>query len=484
MSKSYILYKDIAPGAQEDAAVSSGNGTAFSVPSVLSKENQIPAYVSLDLNRWGLNGNYSLLGSNKVAFWSEELSGEDGTFANPPTIEVAFDNQYSSTGITLVFDTYTSQYCPSVMVQWYQDGALKEEETFSPDSSIYFCQKSVTSYDKIVVTLLSTMHPNERARLNQIIFGINRYFYMDELRGVRLVNEMDLSALSLPISTMTWNLDSHQDVDFMFQLKQPVEAWNDNNLIGVYYIDSYIRSAKNLYSIDCYDAIGVLDESPFAGGYYSDKSAVELLTEIIGETFELVFEVEDTTLNGVLLPATRREAAQQVLFAWGVCASTDGGESIRIFSPGEDGEIVGTDRTFPGISMDTTAIVTEVRVVAHDYAEDGNGSVDIGGVKYSDTKTMYSVVNPDVTANTKANVIEVDGATLVSPSIGQAVAQRVYDYYARRNTERIKVVWNGERLGDAVTQPTPWGTEATGNISRMEIKLSNTVVADMEALQM
>ena len=145
---------------------------------------------------------------------------------------------------------------------------------------------------------------------------------------------MDGSALSVPVSTLRWTLESRDNVEYMFQLKQPVEVRNDNKLIGVYYIDGYSRTAESVYNLDCYDAFGVLDESDFPGGVYTDQSAMRLLDEIVGGHFTVTSEVADTNLTGAILPCTRREAAQQVLFAWGVCASTDGRDGIRVFSPG------------------------------------------------------------------------------------------------------------------------------------------------------
>ena len=284
---------------------------------------------------------------------------------------------------------------------------------------------------------------------------------------------------------MKWTLDSNDDVDFMFQLKQPVEVQNDNKLIGVYYIDDYSRSAATIYDIECYDALGVLDETPFSGGaYLSGKSAKALLEEILNGDFTVEYDdnVIDTTLMGVLQASSKREAIQQVIFAWGVCASTDGMESIRIFRPSDEAVNIVGDRTYTGVTVSTSAIVTMVSVTAHTFSQDANGDVEVGGNRYSDTKTVYSVSNPNVTASDKQNVIEITGATLVSTSIGQAVAQRVYDYYLKRDTSKAKIVWQGERLGDLLTLPNSWGGTNTGNVAKMEIKLSNTVAASCEAI--
>ena len=98
-----------------------------------------------------------------------------------------------------------------------------------------------------------------------------------------------------------------------------------------------------------------------------------------------------------------------------------------------------------------------------------------------DTEEVFSVSNPDVTATDKQNIKKISDATLVSPAIAPAVAQRVYEYYLRRNTNKSKIVYNGEKLGDCLTIPNSWGSANTGNLAKMEIKLSNTVVYSSES---
>lgn len=485
MSKTTILYKDIAPGADEDASVTTTEFPAIADPPRLPFGVSPAPTITGELNHWGLTGGYRIAENEPIAFWSSELSGEDGVFTNPPTITIAFEKQYSSVGITLVFDSASGDYCGSVNMKWYQGETQKASKDFAPNASTFFCQQQVESYNKIVITLYSTNLPGRRAKLEHIIFGIHRNFGMAELRSAAIVNEMSLSSTELPISTMRWTLDSRDDVDFMFQLKQPVEVRNDSSLIGVYYIDGYSRSAATVYDIECYDALGVLDETPFSGGaYLSGKSAKELLNEILDGDFLIEYDdtVTDTALTGVLQSSSKREAVQQVLFAWGVCASTDGRNSLRVFRLPDHAQEIGKNRTYAGVTVDTAAIVTKVTVTAHTYAQDANGSIEIGVAKYSDTPSEYSVSNPNVTATDKQNVVEIAGATLISPSIGQAVAQRVYDYYLKRNTNKGKIVWSGERLGDLLTMPNAWDGTNTGHAAKMEIRLSNTVAASCETI--
>lgn len=484
MSKTTVLYKDVAPGAEDNAQPT---GTGYSGDSnldLLPFGVEPEAVATLERNYWRLDGTFRLRETQQLAFWSSALSNEDGGFDDPPSITCSFTNQYSSTGITVVFDRAGGGYCSEINVKWYQGDTLKADVVFYPDSASYFCAQTVTSYDKIVITFTKTALPCRYVKVEHIIFGVYRQFGMSELRSASVVNEMDGIAETLPVSTFKWTLDSKEDVNFLFQLKQPVEIRNDANLLGVYYIDKHNRKTARIYDIECYDAIGVLDESPFFGGVYADKSAKELLAEIIGSDFaiEHADDVVDTNLTGILESGTKRAAIQQVLFAWGVCMATDGSETLQVFNLDTSLTEIGKGQTFTGSSVEMSSIVTEVRVTAHSYTEDANGGVEIGGVKYSDTKTIYTVSNPDVTANDKQNVKEFQNATLVSPANAQSVAQRIYDWYLRRSTAKARIVWKGEALGDYVSFPNSWGSTNAGNITKMEIKLSNTVVAKCEAV--
>lgn len=484
MSKTTLLYKDIAPGADTDAAVSAPSSQGFTDPTQLPFGTSEAPALTCELNQWGLDGTFILAEEIEPAFWSTEMSGADGSFASgqEPVITIVFDEQYSSVGISFRFDTPTGGFCSALNIKWYQQDVLREDVDFAPDAVEYFCQKKVTSYDKLVITIKKTNLPYRYAKIDHIIFGLHRSFGMSELRSASAVNEMNLISTELPSSTLNWTLDSREDVDFMFQLKQPVEISNDDRLIGVYYVSSYSRKSRRIYPITCCDAIGVLGDIPFGGGVYTAASAKALVVEL-ASPFEVEFDadVQDMQLTGVIKSGTRRSALQQVLFAWGECASTDGRASIRIFTPGVEPKVISANQTFLGTTVNTDAIVTQVQVVAHTYTASTNGTVTINGTKYEDTEEIFSVSNPDVTATDKQNIKKISDATLVSPAIAQAVAQRVYEYYSRRNTNKAKIVYNGEKLGDCLTIPNSWGSANTGNLAKMEIKLSNTVVYSSES---
>lgn len=484
MGKTTVTYRDIAVGAEEAAAVVAAGSTPESVPQRLAGGVNPGKVISLEHNRWILDGTFGTFYEDAdIAFWSSEISGETGAFQSEPVITVSFSAQFSSMGVSLVFDEATGEYCPDINIKWYQGDTLKADQDFAPDSTMYFCSRRVESYDKLVITIKKTSLPYRRAKVNRIIFGVTRTFAMNELRDASITNEMDESAVKLPVSSFVWTLDSLADVDYLFQLKQPVEVRNNDDLLGVYYIDKSDRKSARVYKIECKDALGVLSDTAFAGGAYLSGVSAKALLAQLAAPFEVVYgdDVTDQTLTGVLASGTAREAIQQVILAWGVCLATDGGAEIRVFSLPETASVIPRDRTFTGSSVKTDSIVTRVSVTAHAYSEIDNGSVEVNGQRYNDTQTVYSISNPNVIATDKSNEKEIKNATLISSANGQAVAQRLYDYYSKRESISAKIVYAGEKLGDRVSIYTPWGTLNTGHLCKMEVSLSNTVVYKAEA---
>lgn len=483
MSKTKVIYRDVAVGAEDSATVHGSGQTSESklqsLPTGVSPGNVL----SLERNRWLLDGAArQYYKDSEIAFWSTEISGNDCKFSSDPVISISFSQQFSSTGVSIVFDDANDEWCDQINVKWYQGAELKADQDFKPDGTQYFCSKRVESYDKIVVTLKKTFLPHRRAKVNRIVFGVLRSFGMDQLRNATITNQMNESSIELPVSTFRWTLDSLDDVDYLFQLKQPVEVQNDGKTLGVYYISGSNRNSKQVYQIDCKDALGVLDDTPFSGNAYLDGISAKTLLETLCSPFHVEYadDIADTTLKGIIQSGTMRAAIQQVIFAWGVCLATDGGDKIRVFHLPETATEIQKDRTFPDTVIKTDSIVTKVTVVAHTYAESSDGAYEVAGKKYADTETEYSVSNPDVVSTDKINAKSIKSATLVSTDIGQETAQRVYDYYLRRNTTTARIVYAGEKLGECVSIYTPWGAIGTGILNKMSVTLSNTVIYKAE----
>ena len=477
-----IVYKDFAIGADENAVMSATGQAEASVLALLpfGDENRTP-YTTLEQNMWALDGKRVFYDGAGFAFWSKDLSGADCTFTTPPEIVATLGKQYTSKGIFLDFGTLN--YCSEIEIEWLRNGTTLQTTTFYPDATEYFCDELIEDYDEVRLRLVKTKHPRQRARLNGLYFGISRSYGREILRKVRITQEINLISKEMPANVLDWNLYSVDSVEFMFQAKQPVEVYDNDKLLGVFYIKSSNRKSKKLYEISCTDAIGVLDERPFPDSVYNGKNAYDLAIEICGDfAVEMDEALKTKTVSGILKGKSCRQALQQLCFAIGAVADTSGMEGIKIFEPkfAEPSEIP-MDRMRVGNRLSKRDIATEINLTSHSYSTSGEGSaIDINGVMYYDTPIEYTLQNPNVRGEDKKNVISVKDATLVSSANVAEIANRMLQFYQRRNTLKGKFRVVDERVGDYVTAPTNWGEWITGNYVRGSITLSGIVVADAE----
>lgn len=481
-----IVYKDIAPGAADDASVSATSVHSWSDISLLPYgANNDDNYISLERNWWSLDGTFKIHNNENVSFMSSVVSNNAGTFAVQPSITITFTQNITTMGLYLYF--FGDSWCNSVTIRWYRGGTQLSSKDFAPDAMEYFCENEVTNFNKVSITIKKTSLPKRRARIDKIIFGIIRVFEQDELRSAsaKVIQQIDNTSRELPTNTLDFKLSSNANVEYVFQTKQQMIAYDGNNLIGVFYIDDSSRQAENIYDIQCVDAIGVLENDPFPDTYYNNATALSIATAICGDfDVDMQADLQSVTLSGILVGQNRRTALQQLCFALGAVADTSGTDMIRIFTLASGTPVeLDENRLRPGGSVSKAPIVTEVRVTAHSYSTVGSGQgITINGVTYYDTTTTATIVNTDA-AGEKPNVVEITDCTLVSPANLSAVAQKLFDEVTRRNTHRVKFRLNGEMPGEYVETITPWADSLTGHYITGSITLSSFALADAEVIE-
>ncbi len=481
-----VVYEDVAVGSAAASSVTASNAMPISDPSKLPFGAMVGPVATTEQNQWVLNGTRKVKpASEAVGFWSTPRSGDDCTFETPPTITITLDGQFTSLGIYFKFDGDTGDYCSDLNLTWYNGDTQLATQQFFPNAGNYFCEKTVELYNKIVIQFNKTNLPNRPVKISLILFGIIREFERQELRAVEATEELNIISDELAVNTLDFTLDSLDDIDFIFQEKQPIYAYNGKTKIGTFYIDDSTRVSKNVYNVSCIDALGVLDEDPFAAAIYANADAKTVLESILAGHFvlELAEELQSEKLTGYIPDCSRREALQQVAFALRAVVDTSGTGNVKVWRlPEADAAEIPLERLYTGGDVSTSAIVTEVRVTAHTYSTSGSGSetVSVDGKTYYHTTAVTTKQNPNVTASTKPNVIEVKEATLVNSENVAAVTQHVFDYYMRRQTHGVKIVMSEEMPGDYVTTTTPWGDQITGTITSMSIKLSGIAAAECE----
>lgn len=488
---SKLIYRDIAVGAADDAAVTTSGSSIIGAPEKITEGVTTPPVAMLELNSWELDGTRAGYSGQQMAFVSSALSGPDGAFEVPPTIQIDFDENYTTLGLTFRFAPAVNEWCTQMTIKWYRDGALLSGKTFHPDNVEYYCENTVEAYDRVHIALEKTSNPYQRARVEQILFGAVREFTARELGAVSIRQDTDPISSTVSANYLDWQLMSSDDTEYIFQLKQPVEAYHNNQLLGVFYVDDIPeRTGIGNYTVECQDAVGVLDSYDWPGKMYTTATAFSaVISDIVSGAFEvdIASDLSAKTVRGYIPAGTRRGALQQVAFAAGAVVDTSRTEKIKFFAPDYTApKAIPARDVYTGGSVKQSAIVTSVVVTYHTYTKgsgtSGDDVVTVGGEKYVHTTGNVTVNNPGVTASDKQNVKTVSDATMVNADNAQEVANRVYDYWMRRKTVSTKIVLDDETMMQYVTVPTQWGQDMTGSLMSAKITLSNLTAADIEVL--
>ena len=515
-----IRYGDVAPEAKENF-VPTASESEFDTLAQLQQYNlNFPNYANpCELYSVVLDGTAQAFPSVpeqvNLGLWSEQISNDDGTFTEPIVLELESVGQYSSQGLTLTFDTYNGIFATRVGIKWLRitdEGIITlDEKEYNPDNAFYFCRNFVENYNKVVITFYSLNMPKNRLKLRVIDYGYGTIFYGDELRGVKLIQEIDPISTQISINTADFTLDSKSDMEYSFQAKQPLLVYFNGELKTTTFVKKSTRKAKRLWSIQSEDYIGLLDSIPYYGDIYTNKNAVELLTDIF-TVAKVPYSIDDVfadaTVTGYIPFTTCRDALMQVAFAIQAVVDTSNSEVVKVFALEEDvKQTVPLNRIMQGQNFADEETVTGVEVAVHSYKpitetidvydanESGTGqnifvkfseplhdlSITNGtiiqnhtnyavinanancvltGQKYEHTTQTRRQNNPVVLASEIEKVVAVDNATLVSQYNIDKIIDKCYNWLIKTNTTNLKIV-EGKHV--KYGEPIKWGEKKWGS---------------------
>lgn len=108
------------------------------------------------------------------------------------------------------------------------------------------------------------------------------------------------------------------------------------------------------------------------------------------------------------------------------------------------------------------------------------GTVTIQAKAYLDSKTVYSVYNQSLPAGTPENIIRITDVSLVTPSNGEEIATRIYNYYQQRFIQKTKLFASPVAVGDSVLIDTQSSKQIAGFVEKMTTDLSGGMVENIE----
>lgn len=529
-----VVYADIAVGAKDSFTPSSSGVLTSSDAALLKNENPLPIYANpCEIYSVLLDGSLEIPpDSVEYAFVSSALSGGDGSLSPSPVLTLTASGQYTSQGITLIFDEVANRYATSVNIKWYRDGTMLSDVDFEPDSANYLCENKVENFNKLVITFKKLNMPRNRLYLTGIIYGTMRTFGRDEIEDFNLLHEVNPISEEISINTVNFSLKSLKTIDFIFQEKQPIYTYFDDALVQTTFVKSYERNSDHSYEIESEDWVSILEDSPYNGGMFSAKSAAALIGEIL-TPLNVPYTIESSLLNatvtGYIPICSCRDALNHIAFALGAVVDTSYGADIQIKKlSNETVSTLDNSNTFVGQTTKFRDKLTELRLTAYSYvasdepltaynAEDSgvgdgievqfseplhdltisNGTIIVSGVnwarinanagcvltgkRYDKTSSIVTKRNPLVLAGDKENVVEITDFTLVDRAKADALAEAAYDYYVRRYNINEKILVGDLRVGDKICQKYGYMDDVEGWITSMKFTISGTAkVAEVE----
>ena len=147
-------------------------------------------------------------GDSELGWWSDVLSGEDGSFSTPPEMEFNFALPHDSIGLTITFDKQANEYASEFKIETYSEALINSETITGNTSPIYYYETPLDAYTKLKITILKWATPKRRARLVEVDFGIVREYTGETLIELKIVEEMDLLTSTVPSNEMQFSLDN------------------------------------------------------------------------------------------------------------------------------------------------------------------------------------------------------------------------------------------------------------------------------------
>lgn len=324
----------------------------------------------------------------------------------------------------------------------------------------------------------------------------------------------------------------------------PVWYYNNDELIGKFYLDIVTREGKNLYKLECVSAIGLLDKLQHGGGLYQQATFGAVLRHILASglhgsgrpviQYEIDDDVSEIPVSGWLPYSTKRENLYQLIFAYGVSivknidgnprftfvySSPDAPEDINeevIFQDGgvtyekayssvsvtehsflavedenaatlfdnTDGEAVSDQEIWfsqAPIIRSTLSVTGDMTIISSTVnSAVVSGRGKLTGVPYTHSKRIVSATNASAA---EEKIIDVTDCTMVNAVNSDNLLNRLYAFFCPG--DKIKLIkcsfkQTTERCGKAYRFKNNFGEEEIAYLSSLELTASSFLLANAE----
>ena len=217
------------PDAYEDATATDNGAITISntAQTVSEVEKNIVPYATLERNMWLLNGGRKIVPVSNYGdcgFISKTFAEMNAIFPTPPVLTMSFSGvQYNLIqGVTIEWGTAYDEYASDFTVTAYNGDTVigTKEVTGNTDikSVVYM---DIVEYDRITITVIKWCLPYRRARISNILPGIEVSYSKKDLFSFSHKQSVDPISAELPKSETSFSIDNSSD------------TFNPNNTSGL-----------------------------------------------------------------------------------------------------------------------------------------------------------------------------------------------------------------------------------------------------------
>ena len=225
-----ISYRAGDPDAQENAvaAVTTGGETDYSdVTDTTGLAGSPPNWSMLEHNMWALDGKAAIipnsLASSALGFVSSVLSGADTVFATKPLITITFPAliTQASEGMTIEWSSAYSEMATDFIITAYNGATQVVQAVVTGNTDVTSeVEIALDEYDRITVQIEKWCLPARRARIAEIMVGVEKIYQKSDIMGHSHEMSVDLLSAALPVNKA------------VFQISNVDSEWNPENPQG------------------------------------------------------------------------------------------------------------------------------------------------------------------------------------------------------------------------------------------------------------